>query len=244
MALFMIGLGLADEKDISLRGLEALKKCEFIYFENYTSKLQCNAIDLEKLTGKEHNIADREFVEKGSDEMIEKAKGKNVAFMVIGDPMCATTHIDLYLRAKDRGVKVEMIHNASIISAIGEIGLEVYKYGKITSIPFHNKDVRAPVEVYEMNSKNGLHTLFLLDLDPKSKKFMSINEGAEYLIRNGISKDAAAVGCACIGSSDRVIRAAALGELGRHDLGSPPYCIVMPGKMHFIEEEALKLWKE
>jgi hypothetical protein len=37
--LYLIGLGLGDEKDITLRGLEAVKKCEKVYMEAYTSLL-------------------------------------------------------------------------------------------------------------------------------------------------------------------------------------------------------------
>ena len=247
MTLFMIGLGLFDEKDITVRGLETVKLCDFVYIESYTSKLQCDTSILEKLYGKEIIIADRELVEKKADEMIDNAKDGNVAFLVIGDPMCATTHIDLRLRAKEKGISVEVISNASIISAIGVIGLEVYKYGKITSIPFmirDNNEIKAPVEVYNSNIKSGLHTLFLLDLDPINDKFMSIKEAADYLLSKGISADTVAVGCSHIGSSDQVIRACSLKNLGSYDYGNAPYCIVIPGKMHFMESDALKLWKE
>lgn len=37
--LFIVGLGLGDEKDITLRGLEAVKKCKTVYIEAYTSLL-------------------------------------------------------------------------------------------------------------------------------------------------------------------------------------------------------------
>ena len=40
MALYLIGLGLNDEKDITVKGLEAIKNCESVYLENYTSVLQ------------------------------------------------------------------------------------------------------------------------------------------------------------------------------------------------------------
>ena len=37
--LYIIGLGLADEKDITVKGLEAVKTCSRIYLEAYTSIL-------------------------------------------------------------------------------------------------------------------------------------------------------------------------------------------------------------
>ena len=41
----------------------------------------------------------------------------------MGDPFCATTHADIYLRAIKKGIIVEVIHNASIVSAVGCTGL-------------------------------------------------------------------------------------------------------------------------
>jgi diphthine synthase len=243
MTLFMIGIGLADKDDITVKGLNILKKCELVYLEGYTSKLQCSVKELEEFYGKKITIADRNMVENKADEIISKAKEKDVAFLVIGDPFCATTHADFWLRAKEKNVKVEIVHNASIVSAIGVIGLEVYKYGKITSIPFLNEKIKAPVEVFEMNSKIGLHTLFLLDLDPIKGKFLSIKDAASYLISKGVNGESLAIGCARIGANDRIIKVDSLKNIGKYDYGSAPYCLVIPGKMHFMEEDMLKQWQ-
>lgn len=70
-------------------------------------------------------VADREMVEQGADEILEKAKGVNVAFLVVGDPFGATTHTDLVLRAKTLNIPVQVVHNASILNAIGACGLQV-----------------------------------------------------------------------------------------------------------------------
>src|SRR3989344_6609761 len=124
MTLYFIGLGLADEKDISLKGLELIKKCESVYLENYTSVLGCSVEKLENLYGKKIILADRELVEKKAEQTIlSDAKKKNVAFLVVGEPMAATTHIDLMLRAKELNIKFRVVHNASIMSAIGITGL-------------------------------------------------------------------------------------------------------------------------
>jgi len=175
MALYMIGVGLNDAKDITVKGLEAVKKCDVVYLESYTSILQCSIKDLEKLYGKKIIAADRNLVEKKAESTILKdAKTKDVAFLVIGDVFGATTHTDLKLRAIDAGIKVNVIHNASILSAVGITGLELYKFGKTTSIPFDNKDIETPYDVLEGNKKLGLHTLFLLDLNPEQKKYLAI----------------------------------------------------------------------
>lgn len=37
--LYLVGLGLADEKDITVKGLEVVKKAERVYLEAYTAVL-------------------------------------------------------------------------------------------------------------------------------------------------------------------------------------------------------------
>src|SRR3989344_9429779 len=173
MPLYFIGLGLGNEKDITVNGLEAVKKCYVVYLENYTSVLNCSKETLEKFYGKKIILARRNLVEADENEILENAKAKNVAFLVVGDPLVATTHIDLFLRAKKEGIKCNVIHNSSIISAVGVTGLQVYKFGKTTSIPLKNEDVEAPYDVLKDNLNLELHTLFLLDLEPDEEKFLS-----------------------------------------------------------------------
>lgn len=123
MVLYMIGLGLSDEKDITIKGLEAVKSSKYVYLEMYTAILMISTEKLSEYYQKDVVVADREFVESGCQEMIEQAKTENVSFLVVGDPFCATTHTDLYLRCIEEGVKVEVIHNASIVNAMGCCGL-------------------------------------------------------------------------------------------------------------------------
>lgn len=242
--LYLIGLGLNDEKDISIKGIEAVKKCDLIYLENYTSKLNCSVKGLEKLYEKKIILADRSLIENESGEILKNAKNKDVAILIVGDVFSATTHITLMLDAKKLNVKTKIIHNASILTAIGVIGLELYKYGKVTSIPFENKNIKTPVEAFKTNYKNSLHTLFLLDLDPINNKFMTVNDAADYLIKNKINPKTFAVGCAGIGSDDFEIKSASLEILKSQTFKQFPQCLVIPAKrLHFIEDEALQLWK-
>ncbi|MBS3121655.1 diphthine synthase [Candidatus Woesearchaeota archaeon] len=259
--LYLIGLGLGDEKDITLKGLEIIKKCDLIYLENYTSKLQCSVKELEKLYEKKIILANREDVEgddeKGKNQILKSAKTKDVALLVIGDPMSATTHVDLLLRCKKLGIKIEVIHNASIINAVGIVGLELYKYGKTTSIPFPEKNFQPETayDVIKMNKKNGLHTLCLLDLRPLENKFMSVNDAIKILLDIGekrkakgtektpiFTKNTFCIGCARIGS-DNLIKAGKAEKLLKENFGAPSHCLIVPAKMHFVEEDALKMWK-
>src|SRR3989344_4421982 len=223
--LYLIGLGLSDERDITVKGLEAIRKCKKLYLESYTSKLQCSLLDLEKLYGQKVHLANREFVESAS-QLLKKAKKDDVALLIIGDPLCATTHWDILQRAKEEGIKTSVIHNASVINAIGATGLQVYKFGKVTSIPFPQEKFE-PETAYDTIKENksiGSHTLVLLDLKPNENKFMSVNEAIEVLRkierkRNEkvfLPKDWC-VGVARLGSKDQKIVAGTVTEVSDAD---------------------------
>jgi len=241
--LYLISLGLNDEKDISIKGLEIVKKAKEIYLENYTSKMQVSVKEFEKFYNKSIKVVDRDFVEKQIEKVFEKAKTQDIAILVKGDVYSATTHIDLYLRAKKANIPVKVILGTSIITAIGITGLNLYKFGKTTSIPFNNKNVKSIYETLQTNKKNNLHTLFLLDLDPENNKFLSIKEALGYLKNNGLDENTLVVGCARIGSDNPTIKAGSLKDILNFNFGKPPYCLIVPGKLHFVEEEALSLWK-
>lgn len=151
MVFYIIGLGLGDEKDITVKGLEIIKGCDEIYLESYTSILSVKKEQLEKFYGKKLIEADRETCEETIDKILEnlaKTPEKNMAFLVVGDPFCATTHSDLFLRATQLGIKVEVVHNASIINAVGCCGLQVYRFGETISIPFFTEKWR-PYSFYD-----------------------------------------------------------------------------------------------
>ena len=242
----MIGIGLGNEKDITVKGLEAVKHCDKIYLESYTSALACSKEDLEAFYGKEIILADREVVEQ-KDIIVKDAEKINTAFLVIGDVFGATTHVDLKNRAEEKGIKVEIIHNTSILTAVGDTGLELYKFGKTTSIPFHRENVLTPYTILENNKKIGLHTLFLLDLDPKEKKFLSIKEALDYLIgcelkenKKLIDGNTICIACSGLGSENAIIKSGTIAELKSLDFGKQPQCLIIPGELHFVEEENLK----
>jgi len=239
MTLNIIGIGLGDEKDISLKGLELVKQSDIVYLENYTSKLNCSLVKLEKLYGKKIILADRSLVET-KDEIVDAAKEKEVSLLIIGDVFGATTHIDIMQRALEKKIKVNIVHNASVLTAVGSTGLELYKFGKTTSIPFDNKNIKSPIKVLEDNQKINLHTLFLLDLDPKNNKFMSINQAIEYLFNNKV-KDQLGIVCCGLGSNKEVIKAGKLSELEKKKFSVYPQCLIIPGKLHFKEKEFLEL---
>ncbi|MBS3169257.1 diphthine synthase [Candidatus Woesearchaeota archaeon] len=253
MTLYLIGLGLGTEKDITLRGLEAIQRCENVYLENYTSLLQCSVADMEKIYEQKIIPADREISEQGAERIIHEAKTSDVAFLVIGDPFSATTHIELFKLARKNNITVEVINNASVLTAVGITGLQLYKFGKTTSIPFpeDHPHLETPYNVIKENQSLGLHTLCLLDLQPDKNQFMTVPEAImilenieqrkqEKIIHNNLI----VVGCARLGSKEYIIKSGTIPELKSIDFGKPPQCLIIPGKLHFSEEEMLRLWKK
>lgn len=273
MTLYLIGIGLCDKTDITLKGLEAVKKCDAVYLEHYTSVLGVDAAELSELYGKEVILASRDLVEKeAEDKLINPAKDKDLALLIVGDVFGATTHTDLMLRAKEAGVKVEVVYNASIMNAIGGVGLELYKFGKTTSIVFPDGEwmPETPYDVIKQNKEQGLHTLCLLDIkvaEPSREglrrsangeqveamppRFMTVDEGLAVLRsiekkRNEgiILSDTLAIGIARLGCKDELIAAGTVEELLTVDFGEPLHSIIIPGKLHHIEEEVLNLLKK
>ncbi|MEM2899160.1 MAG: diphthine synthase [Thermoplasmata archaeon] len=249
--IYFIGLGLFDEKDISLKGLEAVRSCERVFAEFYTAFLAGTSIEkLESLYGKKIEVLSREEVESGN-KIIENAKGCNVAFLTAGDAMTATTHQEIRLRALDLGIETEIIHGSSIVtSASGLLGLQHYKFGKTTTIPFKQKGYfpTSPYDAIRDNLKMGLHTLVLLDIQVSkdSARYMSANEGLRYLHeiedfkKEGIAtKDRLVCVVSRAGSRSPVVRAGRLGKILEEDFGPPLHSIVIPGKLHFLEAESL-----
>ena len=249
MTLYIIGIGLNDKKDITVKGLEAVRSCSRVYLEVYTSRLSCSVDELSDFYGKMIMPADRTVVEQMAEETILRdAQNVDTAFLVIGDALSATTHIDLMHRARQLGIKVEVIHNASVMNAVSLTGLQLYKFGKTTSIPFpeDNPDVEAPYEVLAQNLDMDAHTLFLLDLNPTKNRFLEIGDAIRYLLRieqkrkYGIfTADTFCIGCANLGGKNE-IKAGKASQLANFVFKEPPYCLIVPARMHFMEEEFLK----
>uniref|UniRef100_A0A9I9CZU1 diphthine methyl ester synthase n=1 Tax=Cucumis melo TaxID=3656 RepID=A0A9I9CZU1_CUCME len=267
--LYIIGLGLGDEKDITLRGLECVRKCEKVYMEAYTSLLSFGLASdgissLEKLYGKTITVADREMVEEKADQILSEARTSDVAFLVVGDAFGATTHSDLVVRAKSLGIEVRVVYNASVMNAIGICGLQLYRYGETVSIPFFTETWK-PSSFYEKIQKNrglGLHTLCLGKKEYEPPRFMSINTAIEQLLEveqmegqsvNAMdgrvfhpqiyNEDTLCVAFARLGSEDQMITAGTMKQLRSIDFGPPLHCLVIVGKTHPVEEEMLDFYK-
>ncbi|XP_066208966.1 diphthine methyl ester synthase isoform X1 [Saccopteryx leptura] len=269
--LYLIGLGLGDAKDITVKGLEAVRRCSRVYLEAYTSVLTVGQEVLEEFYGRKLILADREEVEQEADNILKDAGVSDVAFLVVGDPLGATTHSDLILRAQALGIPYRVIHNASIMSAVGCCGLQLYKFGETVSIVFWT-DTWRPESFFDKVQKNrqsGLHTLCLLDIKVKEQslenlirgrklyeppRYMTVNQAAQQLLEvvqnqrargeePAVTEETLCVGLARVGAEDQKIAAGTLRQMCTVDLGGPLHSLIITGgSLHPLETEMLDLF--
>lgn len=248
--IVLVGLGLHDEKGISLRGLEEAKTSDHIFIELYTSLLPGFSMKrFEKLSGKKLcTLSRRELEDESGEKILDAAEKGKVVLLVPGDPLIATTHIALRIEAEKRGVKTRIVHGASALSAvIGLSGLHSYKFGKCVTIPFPDEtSSETPYEVITKNRKFGLHTICLLDIKAEQKRYLTIPEAIDALLEieqkrkaGTVTLGTLAVGIAQAGSSNPTVKADFLKNLRKHDFPDPPQTLIFPGKLHFTEAEAL-----
>ena len=246
--LVFVGLGLYDEKGIPLRGLDEARSADVVFAELYTSSLAGATIEsVERLIGKKIRTLTRADVEDGGT-ILEAAARQKVAFLVVGDPMAATTHVDLRLRAAAAKVPSRIVHGVSILTAAaGALGLQAYKFGRTTTIPFPATGFgpTSPLEAILENRRAGLHTLVLLDLREGGTP-LAPKEAIAFLLEMAPKIGTMEFGpetLACVlsrvGSPEVRAVSGPIGTLSNRDLGPPMHCIVVPGRLHFLEKEAL-----
>ena len=242
-----------------------MKKCKRVYLEAYTSILMAaDKESLESFYGREVILADRELVETGSDDILKDADTEDIAFLVVGDPFGATTHTDLVIRARELGIQVETIHNASVMNAVGACGLQLYNFGQTVSLVFFT-DSWKPDSFYPKimeNRKIGLHTLLLLDIKVKEQsienmargrliyeppRYMDIATACQQLLEieearqeQAYTPNTPCVAISRLGSPTQTFKAGTLQELSEYDSGEPLHSLVMLGRqVHDLELEYL-----
>ena len=242
--LYLISIGLSDEKDISLRALETAKKCAKIYVEFYTTGIKTDTRKLSELVGKDVVEIKRADLEENASKIISQAKSIDIGVLVGGDALSATTHISFLLDAKRAGVKTKVIHGSSIFSAVTETGLQLYKFGAVTTLarPLGKYLPDSCYDVVLKNKKMDLHSLVLLDIG------MSVIEGLEVLLKIGKNKPenvftqkTKLVSASRLGSDNQKIKYDTIENLAAdEELNDHPAVIILPGNLHFLEEEFLE----
>ena len=236
--LYIIGLGLNPD-GISKYGLAIVKRCKKIYLENYTVDFPYNKEELASIIDKKILPADREFVEGLS--IVDEAKKMDVALLVYGSPLTATTHITLIQEAKNAGIRYKIIYNASILDAVAETGLQIYKFGKIASMPkWNEKNNFSPdsfMEIVRENQSIKAHSLILIDI---GLEFQDALEQLEKAAEKHEIKLKRILVCQTLGTKNRKISYKSIEQLKEFESVRKPYCIIIPSKLHFVEKEVLE----
>ncbi|MCL1978043.1 MAG: diphthine synthase [Candidatus Bathyarchaeota archaeon] len=247
--LVFVGLGLNDEYGLTLKGLEEIKTADAVFMETYTSRMpDFNLQHFEELCGKKIQHVTRQTLEEENGKLILQAAevGKTV-FLVPGDPFIATTHVTLRIDAEKVGIHTRIVHGISIISAIVSLsGLHNYKFGKTVTVPFPETPAETPYNVIAQNKKLGLHTLCLLDLREPENRYLTINQALRTLQtveeqkqEKVITPNTVAIGVARAGSNQPMLKAGFVKDLIDFDFGLPPFSLIFPGELHFMEVDAL-----
>jgi len=241
--LSFVGLGLYDERSITLRGRDALRAADRAFLEAYTSRLAgATVAELEAVHGADIEVCDRERVERQPEPILDAAAAGDAVFLTAGDAMVSTTHVDLRLRAVERGIDTRVVHGTTAQTAASSLtGLQNYRFGRATTLPFEETHGTVPGSVLDAvadNRERGLHTLVYLDIDAERDAFMTGDVAAGLLA--GTLPDpriGAVVGQA--GSDDPTVRADSLSALAGESFGPPLHLLVLPGELHPMERNAL-----
>lgn len=247
--LWFIGLGISGSKSIPVEATDVLAKADIVYIEQFTSPISKADLEkIKKMTNGEFKPAKRWLVEDGK-EILENAKKKKVVLLSYGDPYIATTHIELRTRAIEEKIKTYSIHaSSSLTSMIGECGLHFYKLGRIATIMSEMKSLTTPYYVIYKNIIEGNHTVLLLEYNQDKNFFLEPKDALTGLIdteksqkRNVIDESTYAIVASRIGFKDQSIVSGKISSLKKADFGKPPHTIIITGRLHFTESDALKI---
>ena len=251
--LSIIGLGL-DIGDISLKGLNSIREADRVLIETYTLPIPAGYIELlEKETGKKITKTDRKALEDDVRATAAPAAEYDLALLVPGDPLVATTHHIIIEAAMDAGAEVRIIHSASIFTAaIGESGLDIYRFGPTTTIPFWSSKYK-PVSFIDTIAKNlcnNNHTLVLLDVDAQAGLTMSYADAVALLLKAEEMRRKKVLGAKkilimCeIGTPEQFIVYSEIGDIKLERLekrmSSKRTVLIIPAELNFAEARLVR----
>ena len=250
--LTFVGLGLYDERSVTVAGKRAIDDADRVFAEFYTSRLVGTELEtLEAVHDADIKVRDRAGIERDPTPILDAAEDQRVAFLTAGDTMVSTTHTDLRLRAEERGIETHVVHGTTAQTAAGSLtGLQNYRFGKATTLPFeaaHGGDgvPDSVVSTIEDNRERELHTLVYLDIkvdDPhwsaSDDTYMTADHAADLLA--GEFPETLGVVVARAGSPDPVVAADTRDALATRAFGDPLHLLVVPAELHPVEREALE----
>ncbi|MEE2747982.1 MAG: diphthine synthase [Candidatus Thermoplasmatota archaeon] len=251
--LWLIGLGPGDLHQMTVAAVDAAQDADHRFLEGYTALLP--PAELENLEGRigPWEMRMRSAVENPQD-LLSLAKSSKVALLVVGDPLQATTHVDLQIRCDEMGVPCHVEHGISITTIVtGAVGLQSYRFGRQCTFayPYGEYLPTSPLEIILENRERDLHTLALLDLDPSGmgegeQEPMTPMVAVEVMRKmaekvNIDIEDWTLVLCSDMGTKDARVTVGSPHEIS-NVVGGRIHCIVVPASLHDVEAAALARW--
>jgi len=250
--LWFVGLGISGTQSIPIEVVKIIQKADFVYLESFTSPIyKQQEEEIKNMVNGSFKIAKRWLVEDGQ-EILKASKSSTVVLLSYGDPYVATTHIELRTRAKLEKIETNTIHSASAItSMIGEAGLQFYKVGRIVTIMNEKKSIITPYTAIFKNLIQGLHSVILLEYNQDENYFLDPKDAISSLMdvekeqkRNVVNNDTFAIVASRIGFETQKITSGKFSNLLKVDFGEPPHSIIITGKLHFTESDAINVLTE
>ena len=250
--LWFVGLGISGTKSIPIEVVKIIQEADIVYLEAFTSPIsQMHEEEIKNMVNGSFKIAKRWLVEDGR-EILEASKTSTVVLLAYGDPYMATTHIELRTRAELENIKTKTIHSASAVtSMIGEAGLQFYKVGRVVTIMNEKKSTITPYTTIFKNLTQGLHSVVLLEYNHDKKYFLDPKNAISDLLdiekaqkKNVLDNDTFGIIASRIGFKTQKITSGKFSNLLKTDFGEPPHSIIIPGKLHFTESDAINVLTE
>ena len=250
--LWFVGLGISGTRSIPIEVVKIIQKADFVYLESFTSPIyKQQEEEIKNMVNGSFKIAKRWLVEDGQ-EILKASKNSTAVLLSYGDPYMATTHIELRTRAELENIETKTIHSASVItSMIGEAGLQFYKVGRVVTIMNEKKSTITPYTAIFKNLTQGLHSVILLEYNHDKKYFLDPKNAISDLLdienaqkKNALDNDTFAIIASRIGFETQKIISGKFSNLLKTDFGEPPHSIIIPGKLHFTESDAINVLTE
>ena len=250
--LWFVGLGISGTKSIPIEVVKIIQDADIVYLEIFTSPIsQTYEEEIKNMVNGSFKIAKRWLVEDGQ-EILKASKSSSVVLLSYGDPYMATTHIELRTRAELENIETKTVHSASIItSMIGEAGLQFYKVGRVVTIMNEKKSTITPYTAINKNLTQGLHSVILLEYNHDKKYFLDPKNAISNLLdiekeqkKFILSDDTFTIIASRIGFETQKIISGKFSNLLKVDFGEPPHSIIIPGKLHFTESDAINVLTE
>ncbi len=260
--LWLIGIGPGDLDHMTERARGVARGCSKRYLEGYTAVLPPKEEGrLESVVGPWEKLM-RDEVE-GAEELLASAREESVALLVVGDPMQATTHIDLEDRCVEQGIGFHVIPGLSATAlAVSLSGMQSYRFGRQVTLPFTTSDYlpTSPLKMLCNNFENGLHSLVLLDLDPTgmglekprpmspaeavgllekmAAQVVNEEEGGRGLLENPV-KQWNGILLSDLGTEEERVLSGPLGDLSGQK-GGMVHAFILPAEFSGMEEDAFE----